>query len=171
MFNERRVTVGDLFDEGRRFVLEVGEYHEGEGFRAIIVFENHPGYFPSGELSNRPDAAPVLWWRTSDRQEAERMACSHSEATFGLSRMEHMKIVMSSIGAQHKSGKVRVTYDQELARIWLRNGFGQEMELEEEHAVTLYQDLARTMDLPYRPNCSECGMLLDEDEYCGWCEG
>ncbi|APZ90544.1 hypothetical protein [Fuerstiella marisgermanici] len=101
MLNERRVTVGDLIDEGRRFVLEVGEYHEGEGFRAIIVFENHPGYFPSGELSNQPDAAPVLWWPISNRQEAQRMAYSHSKATLGLSRMEHMKIVMSSIGTQH----------------------------------------------------------------------
>lgn len=169
MADHENVSVGDLLDEERRFVLEVGEYYEGEGYRAIIVFEDHPGYFPSGELTNRPDAAPVLWWPTDDRDEAKRMAYSHSEKVLGLTRREHQKIVLSSMGAQHKATKVTVRYDAGTGETLLRDGYGVEMELVEEDAVALYQDLARAMELPFRKSCPECGRLLEEDNTCGWC--
>lgn len=165
-----KITVGDLLDAGRRFVLDVGEYHEGNGFRAIIVIEDYPSYFPSGEFSNQPDAPPVLWWPTSDRDEAQELAHSHSERVLGLSRKEHGAIILSSIGAQHKAKRVQVKRDPGTGQVWLRNGYDQEMELEEDDAVALYQDLARSMELPHRENCSECGRLLNDENMCEECD-
>ncbi|MEZ6131142.1 MAG: hypothetical protein R3C59_20915 [Planctomycetaceae bacterium] len=170
MSANEKISVGDLLDEGRRFVLEVGEYYEGDGFRAIIVFEDHPGYFPSGERTNREGAAPVLWWPTDDRDSAQKMAYSHSEKVLGLSRMDHLRIVGSSIGAQHKACEVVVEYDPGTGDTHLRNGYGVEMRLAQEQAVALYQNLARTLELPCRGNCSECGSLLEYDDTCGWCD-
>lgn len=168
--NSGEVSIGDLMDEGRRCVLDVGEYFEGEGFRAIVVVENHPGYFPSGERTNRREAAPILWWPTDQREEAQKMAFSHSKKALGLSRMEHLKIVASSIGAQRRAGNVHVKYDPESGETVLRNGYGTKMDLDEDQAVALYQELARAMELPHRENCSVCGRLLEFDDLCGWCE-
>lgn len=123
MADHEYVSVGDLQHEGRRFVLEVGEYYEGEGCRAIIVFEDYPGHFLSGELTNRPNAAPIYWWPTDDRDEAQKMAYSHSKKALGLSRMEHLKIVGSSIGTQHRAGNVQVKYDPGTGETVLRNGY------------------------------------------------
>lgn len=164
------ITVGDLMNEGRRLVLDVGKHHQGKGFRAIIVFENYPSYFSSGEFSNRPDASPVIWWPTSDRDEAQELAYSHSERVLGLSRKEHRAIISSSIGAQHRAKRVQVKRDPETGQVWLRNGYDQEMELEEDDAVALYQDLARSMELPHRENCSECGRLLNDENMCEECD-
>lgn len=170
MTDHDSITVGDLLNEGRRFVLEVGEYYEGEGFRAIIVFEDFPSYFPSGELTNRSGAAPVLWWRTADEAEAKKLAYSYSEAVLGLNRRAHLNIVLSSMGAQNKARRVTVSHDSETGLILLHNGYGVEMELDEDEAVALYQSLARAMDLPYRDSCSECGHLLDDNDTCCCCD-
>lgn len=92
------ITVGDLMDEGRRYALEVGKHHEGNGFRAIIVFEDFPGYFVTGEPSNRPDAIFCGGRRTTSRMEAQELAYQHSEKYFGLTQADHRRIVMSSMG-------------------------------------------------------------------------
>lgn len=102
------IKVGDLFNEGSRYVLDVGKYHEGKGFRAIIVFENFPRYFPSGELSNRPDATSVIWWKTDNEEEAKEMAQQFSEQVLGLSVDEHSKITISSWVAENRAKKVQV---------------------------------------------------------------
>jgi len=139
--NHKDITVGDLLDEGRRFVFHVGEYQEGDGFRATIVFEDFPGFFLTGELSNRMDATPVFWWPTSDPDEAQEMAYRHSETILGVSRKDHMLIIMSSMGAQNRARRVQVKRDPDSGNVMLRNGYGQELGLEEEDAVALYQDL------------------------------
>lgn len=164
------ISVGDLLTEGRRFVLDVGEHHEGDGFRAIIVVEGFPGFFPSGELSNRLDAPPVLWWATDDKNEAQAMAYSHSEQILGLSRKEHEAIILSSIAAQQKAQRVQVKRDPDTGQVWLRNGYDQEIKLEEDDAIDLYQDLARSMNLPFRENCSECEAILNDEDKCEWCD-
>lgn len=163
-------TVGDLMDEGRRYILHVGEYQDGKGFRATIVFEGYPFYFPTGELTNRQDAIPIVWWSTDDKEAASEMAYQYSEEVLEITRTEHDRILLSSFGAFNKGRRVTVKRDPESGEVWLRNGFDQELQLEEDDAVALYQDLARSMELPFRGNCSECFRLLNYDDMCEACD-
>jgi hypothetical protein len=163
-------TVGNLMDEGRRYVLHVGEHYEGDGFRAAIVFEDYPFYFPTGELTNRPEAAPIIWWPTDDEDAAQEMAYTYSEQELGISRTEHRRIVTSSMAAYSKARRVTVKRNPDTDDVWLLNGFDQEMKVDGDDAVTLYQDLAKLLELPYRKGCLECGLILNEEELCEDCD-
>ena len=64
----------------------------------------------------------------------------------------------------------RAKQDPDSDECWLTDGCGNEMHLEGEHAIKLYQDLAKAYELPFRGNCSECGRFLNEEDKCDRCD-
>jgi len=166
----------DLIAERRRCVLYPGNYEEGRGYRAQLVFEDHPYKFFAGEKSNlqRPDMPPPLYFPASEdtpetRDAADATAKEWSKVHFGVSDSDYFTICLSSISAQNKAHCVTVKRDPDSDECWLADGYGNEMRLEGENAIKLYQDLARAYYLPYRESCSECGYCLNDEDKCDCC--
>ena len=165
----RDLTPADLVDEGRRWVNAPGEYFQGHGFRATAIFENHPFRYAIGEISNLPNELSRVSYIPADddsmksRDLASETAMQWCMTTEGLSKLEYFSIVASSMQAHHQGKYVKVLGDDP-DHLTLQNGFGDEIKVDEEAAYKLYQDLAKTLDLPYQRNCPKCGELADGDK-------
>lgn len=165
----------DLMGEGRRWVIAPGDYIEGKGFRVDVVFENHPFHFPVGQITNLPDAGlreipylPAEADTEEAREASRRFAEEWSEKVNGINQKAYLAVISSSIKAYEQGKRVKVLGD-DLDHLIIQNGFGDEIELDEEAAIKLYQDLAATLDLPCQRNCPTCGMIL-EGQHCEDCD-
>jgi hypothetical protein len=170
MKDVKDLSPADLLAEGRRFVLHVGEYDAGKGFRAEMVFEDHPYRFPTGEVSNLPSAKAPLYFHTDSTTIADQKAKEWCKSNLGIDDEEYLRVICSSIGAQTVAMRVQVKRDPGTSEVWLRDGYGNEMHLEEEHAIRLYQDLATAYYLPFRENCPKCESLLNDHDECDSCQ-
>ncbi len=165
------LTTTDLMDEGRRWIIAVGDYLPGEGYRVEAIFENHPFRFQIGDVSNMPSPVPFFpaIEENKDRYDAaHEVAVQWSCKTHGIDKRTYHMIINSSIRAHHQAKRVWVVGEcgDDLALV---NGLGQEMDLGEEVAIKLYQDLADVLDLACQRNCPVCGEILVEDG-CPECE-
>ena len=79
-----------------------------------------------------------------------------------IDHQAYLAIVSSSIKAYEEGKCVKVLSDHP-DHLTLHNGFGDAMELDEEAAIKLYQDLAEALDLPCQRNCPKCGDIMDGD--------
>ncbi len=169
------MTPADLINEGRRWVIAPGDYIEGKGFRVEIIFEDHPFRFLIGQITNMPRDLPAkMPYFTADadnddtqgaaRAVAEEWCLNHN----GIDQKAYLAIVSSSIKAYEQGKHVRVLGDDPDS-LTLQNGFGDEIKLDEEAAIKLYQDLAYALDLPCQRTCPECEGIMeaDECEECG----
>lgn len=167
MTSVKDLTVEDLLAEGRRWVLYPGSPLQN-GVRALAVFEDHPIKIAIGQVSNHRSVPlpPIITAEDPDDW------CRQWSIEQGLVKDEtdYLMVIVSSIGAQHRCRQVRVIRDTDTGEVWLRDGYGNEMQLDEEHALQLYQDLAEAHDLPFARRCVECGEQLMGDEDCPWCD-
>ena len=159
----------DLLDEGRRWVIVPGDFIEDKGFRVEVIFETHPFRFPIGQITNMPrgvaDRLPYFPadGDTDDAQQASReLAEEWCHKTHGIDKKAYLAIVSSSIKAYEQGKRVKVLSDHP-DHLTLHNGFGDEIELDEEAAIKLYQDLAEALDLPCQRNCPKCGGIMEGD--------
>jgi len=156
----------DLLQEKRPWIIAPGAFEPEKGFRCVIIFERHPFRFPLGKLTNMPtDLCPIPYFpadadTAETRHAAEQTATEWSQTAFGIDKERYLAIGMSSISAFERGKFVKVlgeTADQ----LVLENGFGDAIELDEEVAIKLYQDLAKMLDLPCQTNCPECGDIME----------
>jgi hypothetical protein len=84
-------------------------------------------------------------------------------------KKEHARIVGSSMAASDRDGAVRVVRDPEDGGVKVYNHIDQEMRLNEEQAIGLYQALAKAFGLDYQDNCPVCGTLMEFDGTCSEC--
>jgi hypothetical protein len=167
------LSPADLMDEGRRWVIAPGDYIEGKGYRVEVIFENFPFRVPIGQISNIPNNLPVPYFPAEkESDEAENAAQSQAEQwcfqTHGIDKEAYLAIVSSSIKAYELGKRVLVLGDHPDG-LAIANGFGDEIGLDEEAAIKLYQDLADALDLPCQRTCPECGGIMEADhcEECG----
>jgi len=162
------LTIDDLLAEGRRWILYPGE-RDTNGVRADVVFENHPNRFCVGQVSNDPALRPPLYLSGDDPERTAIDWCV-KHLDYINEEGEWHDIVASSIASQQKCRRVRVVRDPMTDECRLSDDYGNEFRLSGEHAERLYQDLARAYSLPFRGSCERCGMMLGEDDECGWCD-
>lgn len=165
----RELTPLDLLAEGKRHVIRAGDFEPGKGFRAEVIFENHPYRFVTGEVSNLPTVKKPLYFQAKSQKAADKAAMAWCEANLGIGKRDYLAIIGSSMAAQNKARRVQVKKDPDTSEVWLRDGFGNELQLEEEHAIRLYQDIAIAYDLPFRASCPECGALFNDIDECDQC--
>lgn len=168
------LTPADLIEEGRRWVILPGDYVEGMGYRVEVVFEDHPFRHAIGLITNLPGPLPnVTPFFPADgpSDEARRAADAEAKAWclkhHGVDGAEYLAIISSSMKAFHEGIFVKVLGETP-DRMTLQNGFGDEMHVDEEAAIKLYQDLADALDLPCQRTCPECDGIMEGDE-CGEC--
>jgi hypothetical protein len=166
------LTPADLMSEGRRWVIAPGNYIEGKGYRVEAIFEGHPFRLPISQISNMPNKLPVPYFPAeSEGDEAEKAVQSLAEQwclqNYGIDKKTYLDIVSSSIRAYEHGKRVRILGDNP-DRLVIANGFGDQIKLEEEAAIKLYQDLADALDLPCQRNCPKCGGVM-EGQTCDWC--
>lgn len=159
-------VVSTLLAEGRKWVPYPGDRCHG-GAVTQVVFENCPfrlvvALFPELSSLRIPivinDDDPEKW-------------CKKWGIERGLVRDEkdYLTVIMSSIGAQLHCRQVKVLRDKGMDLI-LQDGFGNEIQLDDENAFALYQDLAAAQDLPFAMRCVQCGETHLNDESCQSCE-
>lgn len=160
------LTVSDLLAESRRWVVYPGPSC-GSGVLAEIVFEEYPYRLMANLLPG--DSAPIPPLLIED--DAPEAWCKRWSVEKGLVRdeVEYLTVVGSSIGAQIRCREVSVSRDAGTGKVRLRDGYGNEMLLDEENALRLYRDLAEVHGLPFARRCEECGEQLTGDEACPWC--
>ena len=165
----------DLMDEGRRWVIAPADFMEERGFRIEVVFENHPFKFWIGRISNRPALPQKLPYLPAedDSEKAREAALLVAEEwclkNHGIDKSAYWAIMASSMKAHEQCKYVKVLGD-DADRLTLQSGFGEEIKLDEEAAIKLYQDLADALDLPCLKNCPTCGEIMEGDD-CEVCNG
>jgi hypothetical protein len=168
------LTATDLLDEGRRWVIAPGDYIEGEGYRVEVIFEGYPFRIVIGQITNMPTDLPQMVYFPANNNDdqaqraAEYLAEQWCLQRHGIDKMTYLDIVSSSMNAYDLGKRVRVLGDHP-DRLVIANGFGDEIKLDEEAAIKLYQDLADALDLPCQRTCPKCGGIMegDECEECG----
>ena len=161
---EHLKTPAELLAEGRRWALHPTQDENGV-FRAVAVFEDNPGRWLLGEVSNSPESFPPVSFGT-DKAMAAKVAIRWNAENHGISAEQYQKIVMSSLLAQEKMERVKIKRDPHTGDAVLFNGLGDPLiTLEEENAKSLYQQIAKAYGLKpdeFRP---ECGDDDSENDY------
>lgn len=80
------------------YYISAGEYVEGEGYRASVVFENVPGHSPTGNWPCGPrDRRPYFWGHTLGAAQA---IAKLENDRLGLSEEDVREIIGSSMAAK-----------------------------------------------------------------------
>lgn len=168
------LTPADLMDEQRRWVIAPGEFVEGKGYRVEVIFEDHPFRFHIGEVSNMPTDLPQeMPYFPAAKKSANTEEAAQSVAEqwclqkHCIDKKAYLNIESSSLKAYELGKRVRVLGDHP-DRLVIANGFGNEITLDEEAAIRLYQDLADALDLPCQRDCPACGGIMEGNE-CDEC--
>jgi hypothetical protein len=74
------LTPADLLDEGRRWVTAPGDYIEGEGYRAEVIFEGHSFRLVIGQITNMPNELPQMVYFPADNNDDQRQRDAQSLA-------------------------------------------------------------------------------------------
>lgn len=167
--DHEEVTFGDLLKEGRKYVFVAGK-ETPEGITLVeVAVEEYPLKFKSGLVSNDPNTKPPLAIPPEVEDPIEY--CQELSINYGLCKdgKEYLMIVASSMRAYHLSARVQVKYNEASDQIWLADGFGNELVLDEERSLEVYRKIADIYHLERRPDCPNCGTLLDCDQYCESC--
>lgn len=160
------LTINDLLAEGRRWVPLPGDSIDG-GFRLEVVFQDHPFRFVLGMLSNDPSLPPPLIVSTDDpRAWCVKWAIDN---TIVKNAMDYLSVVASSMEAQRRAMHIRIAADEDI--FVLSDGYGNEIRVEEENAMRLYQDLAARLGMPHQINCPQCDEPMMDYEQCSCIQG
>ncbi len=159
-------VVSTLLAEGRKWVPYPGDRCHG-GAVTQVVFENYPYHLVVALLSELSSLRVPIVIKADDPEKW----CKEWSIERGLVRDEqdYLTVIMSSIGAQLRCRQVKLLRDKG-TNLRLQDGLGNEIQLDDENAFALYQDLAAAQDLPFAMRCVQCGETHMNDELCQSCE-
>jgi hypothetical protein len=99
-------TIDELMTIKRfAFYIPADGYVMNQGFRVSVVFEDTPGHFPTGNwpYDGAPDQKRPWFWG-HDLKAAEA-ACDAQNERMGISPIEAIKIIGSSMAAGNRRGR------------------------------------------------------------------
>jgi hypothetical protein len=105
---ETQMTTIDELMATKRFAFYIPPdgYVQGQGFRVSVVFENTPGHFPTGNWPYNGSPEQKVPWFWGHDLEAAKQTCDAQNERMGVSPVEALKIITSSMAAGHR-GKGR----------------------------------------------------------------
>jgi hypothetical protein len=162
-------TIANLIADGVRYVYYPGEKTQDGSVIIDVVFEGYPLRFPSGQISNAPDATLPLAVPPDVEDPETYLRDLSVQHGLCVDADEYGKIIASSLGASARGGRIKVKFDPEAGCFIIFDGFGNEVMMDCDEARRLYRTLADELDLGRNGDCPSCGDLLTIDRCCNWC--